>query len=164
MGGQRHLVTIFWSLKMHTDHVIDQGPVQKTVNNVRTNGKTGSMAWSNWQGLKSIKTHYFKPDQIKSGAGKSMFPFFFLLLFFFFFFSLSGIPQTRQKERYPNRFQHLPAETPHCPKTWKCQERQTGDADAEKKKRRKEPTEITISDMFTQMARLPVTRLGGVSL
>ena len=32
------LVTPCRSLKMHTDYVIHQCPVQKTVNNVRTNG------------------------------------------------------------------------------------------------------------------------------
>ena len=34
----------------------------------------------------------------------------------------------------------------------------------EEEEERNEPTEITISDMFTQMARLPVTKLGGISL
>ena len=45
-GGDANLslVTPCRSLKMHTDHVIYQFLVQKTVNNVRTNGKTGSMA------------------------------------------------------------------------------------------------------------------------
>ena len=38
------LVTSCRSLKMHTDHVIYQCPVQKTVNNVRTNGKARNMA------------------------------------------------------------------------------------------------------------------------
>ena len=38
------LVTPCRSLKMHTDHVIYQCPVQKTVNNVRTYGKTRNMA------------------------------------------------------------------------------------------------------------------------
>ena len=48
-GGDadRSLVTPCRSLKMHTDYVIHQCPVQKTVNNVLTNGKT-HMAWSNW--------------------------------------------------------------------------------------------------------------------
>ena len=41
------LVTPCRSLKMHTDQVIYQCPVQKTVNNVRTNGKTHNMAISN---------------------------------------------------------------------------------------------------------------------
>ena len=68
------LVTSCRSLKMHTDHSIYQCPVQKTVNNARTNGKTRNITWSNWEGLKSVmKTHYFKPDQIRSGTGKSMF-------------------------------------------------------------------------------------------
>ena len=59
------LVTPCRSLTLHTDHGIYQCPVQKTVNNVRTNGKTRSMARSDWLGLKSvIKTHYCKPDQI----------------------------------------------------------------------------------------------------
>ena len=35
-------------LKMHTDHVIYRCLVQKTVNHVRTIGKTGNMAWSIW--------------------------------------------------------------------------------------------------------------------
>ena len=38
------LVTPWRSVKMHTEHVIYQRPVQETVNNVRTNGKTRSMA------------------------------------------------------------------------------------------------------------------------
>ena len=33
-------------LRMHTDHIIYQCPVQKTVNNVRTNNKTRNMACS----------------------------------------------------------------------------------------------------------------------
>ena len=45
-GGDadRSLVTPCRSLKMHTDHVIYQCLVQKTVNNVRANGKTRNMA------------------------------------------------------------------------------------------------------------------------
>ena len=39
------LVTPCRSLKMDTDHVIYQCPVQKTVNDIRTNGKTRNMAW-----------------------------------------------------------------------------------------------------------------------
>ena len=42
------LVTPCRSLKMYTDHVIYQCPVQETVNNVRTNGETRNTAWSNW--------------------------------------------------------------------------------------------------------------------
>ena len=38
------LVTPCRSLKMDTDHVIYQCPVQKTVNDIRTNGKTRNMA------------------------------------------------------------------------------------------------------------------------
>ena len=42
------LVTPCRFLKMHTDHVIYQCSVQRTVNNVLTNCKTRNMAWSNW--------------------------------------------------------------------------------------------------------------------
>ena len=38
------LVTPCRSLKIHTDHVIYQCPVQKTVNNVCSNGNTRNMA------------------------------------------------------------------------------------------------------------------------
>ena len=37
------LVTPCGSLKMHTDHVTNQCPVQKTANNVCTNSKTRNM-------------------------------------------------------------------------------------------------------------------------
>ena len=45
-GGDADLIVVTpcRSLKMHTDHVIYQCLVQKTVNNVRTNGKTRNMA------------------------------------------------------------------------------------------------------------------------
>ena len=43
-----HPLSCCRSWKMLTGHVIYQCPVQKTVNNVRTNGKTRNMAWSNW--------------------------------------------------------------------------------------------------------------------
>ena len=45
--GDLSLVTPCRSLKLRTDRAMYQYPVQKTVNNVRTNGKT-RMAWSNW--------------------------------------------------------------------------------------------------------------------
>ena len=46
--GDLSLVTPCRSLKLRTDRAMYQYPVQKTVNNVRTNGKTRNMAWSNW--------------------------------------------------------------------------------------------------------------------
>ena len=99
-------------------------------------------------------------------------PGFFVCWFVLFCFSFfpSEIPQTRQWERYPNRVQHLPAETfPSLLENLemsgtanrRCWHR---DKALGWKKRRKEPTEIAISDMFTQMARLPVTKLCVISL
>ena len=65
-------------------------------------------------------------------------------------FSLSGIPQTRQSERYPNWFQQLPAET-----LLSLSEdlEMSGAANRRclRREKRNEPTEITVSDLFTQM-------------